>query len=71
MSEELTEEQIIQAAPSRIVGCECYYIPTESDPRSNMISAVCRDCWRGASYDPEVSKLEDGRIVPKGSVEVQ
>lgn len=41
------------------------YVPTQSDPNSNMLSYVCERCGSGASIDPAQSEVVGGVITEK------
>ena len=59
MNEELIEQPI-----SYSTECEHYWIESsEQDENSNLLSVVCNKCWSGASIDPNIIQIADGKMV--------
>lgn len=44
--------------------CDHYWVESpQQDPRSDMISIQCKNCWAGCSIQPKEVKIEDGKMV--------
>lgn len=44
--------------------CEHYWIESpDQDPKSNLISLQCKNCWSGSSIDPKELKIENGKMI--------
>ncbi len=57
------ESRVVDIPPGRVTNCENGHIWTmvEQDPKSELVSLACLDCWAGVSVAKEnVSKYLKG-----------
>ncbi len=47
--------------------CDHEWGYTESDPNSDLVSLACSKCWQGASVNPTLFEVKDGKIQEKAA----